>query len=162
MFTIDRVTPSDLEDLFRLLDALAAYEKLDPPDADARERLRRDILGEQPRIDAFLLKSEGRAIGYLILLETYSSFRAQPTLYIEDIFMQEEYRRKGFGRRTMRFVLDQARRRSCGRIEWQVLNWNEPAVRFYEKVGAERMDEWSTYRLSAEQFESIEPQLTME
>jgi RimJ/RimL family protein N-acetyltransferase len=62
----------------------------------------------------------------------------------------------------MRFVLDQARERSCGRIEWQVLNWNEPAVRFYEKVGAERMDEWSTYRLSAEQFESIEPRLTME
>ncbi|MFM8438688.1 MAG: N-acetyltransferase family protein [Candidatus Kapaibacterium sp.] len=162
MFTIDRVTSRDLTELYGLLEELAAYERLQPPDADARKRLEQDILGDSPRLDAFLLRSDGVVAGYLLLLATYSSFRAQPTLYIEDIYLREEFRRMGLGSKTLRFVLEEARRRSCGRIEWQVLDWNTPAVSFYEKIGAERMSGWSTFRVSQEQFDDMDSRLTTE
>ncbi|MFN5867551.1 MAG: GNAT family N-acetyltransferase [Candidatus Kapaibacterium sp.] len=155
MLTIQRITSQDLSEFFELVEALATYEHLSPPDAAARSRFATDSCGERPRVDAYILRVSTIAVGYLILVETYSSFRAQPTLYIEDIFIREQHRSKGYGRRTIQFVLEQAVARQCGRIEWQVLNWNEPAIRFYESLGAERMSEWSTYRISAEQFSHI-------
>lgn len=159
MLTIQRITSQYLPEFFELVEALATYEHLPAPDEAARSRFATDACGERPRVDAYILRVSTVAVGYLILVETYSSFRAQPTLYIEDIFIREEDRSKGYGRRTMQFVLEQAQDRHCGRIEWQVLNWNEPAIRFYESVGAERMSEWSTYRISAEQFSHITSRL---
>lgn len=154
--SIRPLTPSDADAFLNLVDALADYEKLDRPTADARRRLLRDALGPEPRIWVYLLELDGGAVGYVITCETYSSFLALPTLYLEDLFVLPDARRHGLGSLAFRFLAAEALRRGCGRLEWVVLDWNQLAVDFYDKLGARRMTEWYTYRLTAEQLREIE------
>ncbi|HEX2092217.1 MAG TPA: GNAT family N-acetyltransferase [Longimicrobiaceae bacterium] len=147
--------PADVETFLTLVDALADYEKLDRPTPEARERLLRDAFGPNPRIQVHLLEREGRAVGYTITLETYSSFLALPTLYLEDLFVLPEARRLGVGRAAFRFLAGEALRRGCGRMEWQVLDWNQLAIDFYEELGARRLSQWYTYRLTADELREI-------
>lgn len=146
------LTVSDLSVFLDLVDALADYEKLARPSSAARERLAADAVAEPPRFRVLLAERAGRAIGYAVYFEAYSTFLARPTLYVEDIFVLAEERRRGVGRSFMRELAREASRLGCGRIEWQVLAWNAPAIAFYEKCGASRLDEWHTYRLTADQF----------
>ena len=148
-------TPSDAETWLSLIDALADYEKLARPDAEARQRLLVDAFGEQPRTAVYLAEIGGRVVGYAITLFTYSSFLALPTLYLEDIFVLESYRGQGAGYTLFRHCVDEAYRRGCGRMEWQVLDWNRPAIEFYEKLGARQMKEWLPYRMVREDMEAL-------
>jgi len=153
-----RIRPAaaaDAEVFLRLVDALADYEKLDRPTAEARGRLVRDGFGPSPRFQAFLAELDGRAVGYAITFETYSSFLALPTLYLEDLFVLPDARRFGVGGAIFRLLAGEAVRRGCGRMEWSVLDWNQLAIGFYEKLGARRMGEWYTYRLTADQLKQI-------
>ena len=146
---VRRVDAARFEEFFTLVCALADYEHLDRPTDEAKQRLYRDINGATPRIDAFLLDTEkGQAVGYAIILETYSSFLALTTLYLEDIFVLESHRGLGYGKTLFDFVVDQAKQRGCGRVDWQVLDWNTPARDFYAKQGAEYMSEWLLYRIT--------------
>ncbi len=149
--TIERVSDRNFHEFTALVEALAEYEHLAPPDESARERLRADALSERPRYEAFVARAGGRAVGYVTIFFTYSTFLARPTLYLEDIFVLEEYRSRGIGRALFDLCRSLAKERGCGRIEWMVLTWNEPAIRFYEKRGGERLD-WYVYRLTAEKF----------
>jgi GNAT superfamily N-acetyltransferase len=135
---------SDAKDFVRLVRALAAYEKLKPPTAEAARRLLGDI---GRRIRVLMAEEDGVCVGYAIYLFTYSSFLARPTLYLEDVFVMPEHRGRGLGRAFIDVLLREARREGCGRMEWVVLRWNKPALRFYEKLGARPLDEWITYRL---------------
>jgi GNAT superfamily N-acetyltransferase len=99
------------------------------------------------RIRVLIAEEKGKAIGYAIYLFTYSSFRARPNLYLEDLFVRPEARRRGAGKAFFRALRREAAREGCGRIEWMVLRWNEPAIRFYERLGAEPLDGWLIYRL---------------
>jgi GNAT superfamily N-acetyltransferase len=146
---------ADAEVFLALVDALADYEKLDRPTPEARERLLRDGFGPAPRFQAYLAEVEGRAVAYAIVFETYSSFLALPTLYLEDIFVLPEARRGGVGGAFFRFLAEEALRRGCGRMEWAVLDWNQLAIDFYEKIGARRMREWYTYRLTADELRRV-------
>lgn len=146
---------ADGETFLALVDALADYEKLDRPSEDARGRLLRDAFGPAPRITVYLGELDGAAVAYAIVLETYSSFLALPTLYLEDLFVVPEARRAGIGRAFFRHLAGEAIRRGCGRMEWVVLDWNALAIGFYEKLGARRMSEWYTYRLTAEQLREV-------
>ncbi|CAN5690381.1 GNAT family N-acetyltransferase [soil metagenome] len=146
---------SDADVFLSLVDALADYEELARPTPDARERLLRDGFGPEPRFRAFLVELEGRAVGYAITFETYSSFLALPTLYLEDLFVLPEARRHGVGSAVFRFLAGEAARRGCGRMEWTVLDWNQLAIDFYEKLGARRMREWHAYRLTADQLREL-------
>lgn len=130
-----------------LVDALAGYEKLKRPTQAARRRLINDGFGKRKRFDAFLVFADRTAVGYAIIFETYSSFLARPTLYLEDIFILPEFRGKGIGLKLFRHCRNEAKRRACGRMEWVVLDWNKNAIRFYEKIGAARLKSWLTYRL---------------
>lgn len=142
------VTRERFDDLIALVVMLAEYEKLEPPTSEARQRLREDIYGARPRIEAVLAVDElGTAQGYAILLETYSSFLALPTMYLEDIFVREDARRHGAGSLLFDYVIQEARRRGCGRVDWQVLDWNVLARDFYERRGASCMKEWMLYRI---------------
>lgn len=142
------VTRERFDDLIALVVMLAEYEKLEPPSPAARERLCEDICGKKPRIEAVLAVDErGQALGYAIMLETYSSFLALPTLYLEDIFVREDARHLGAGSKLFDHVVEQARRRGCGRVDWQVLDWNMLARDFYEHRGAASMKEWMLYRI---------------
>lgn len=153
--TIRPATAADGETFLTLVDALADYEKLDRPSPDARARLIRDAFGPSPRISVFLGERDGTAVSYAIVLETYSSFLALPTLYLEDLFVIPDARRFGIGSAFFRFLAGEALRRGCGRMEWVVLDWNQLAIDFYEKLQARRMSEWYTYRLTAEQLREI-------
>lgn len=149
---IRRAEPIDAPVLLDLICALADYEKLAPPSADARERLVRDIFGGKPRLDAFLVSVDSRISGYALVLETYSSFLALPTLYLEDIFVLPELRGCGAGSSLFRAMIAEADRRGCGRMEWVVLDWNRPAQDFYARHGAVRLEDWQTWRLTREEF----------
>ena len=144
---VRRAVKDDAPAILALVDALADYEKLSRPDSAARERLIRDMFGPRPRIDCFLVFMDGYPVGYAIALETYSSFLALPTMYLEDLFVIPEYRGRKAGYALFSTVLEEARRRGCGRMEWSVLDWNQLAIDFYKRLGAQEKKEWRQYRI---------------
>ncbi len=157
-FTLRRAERNDAQALLGLVCALADFEKLDPPDADAQQRLVEDIFGSKPRIEAWLAFAAGHAqpVGYAMLLETYSSFVARPTLYLEDVFVLQEFRGRGIGGAFLRHCVALALERGCGRMEWTCLDWNTRAQRVYEdKLGAQRMSEWLLYRMTRPTMEKF-------
>jgi GNAT superfamily N-acetyltransferase len=151
--TIRPLTRRHGTEFLSLVDALADYEKLKRPTRAARTRLLRDALGgrgklrRKKRFDTFLAFKDGRAVGYAIVFETYSSFRARPTLFLEDLFVLPEYRKQRIGLKLFRRCVAEARGRGCGRMEWIVLDWNQPAIRFYKKLKSRRMREWLLFRI---------------
>jgi len=152
---IRRATRRDGRVLLALIDALADYEKLARPSRAARKRLLADAFGRKRRIDAYLAFIGPKPVGYAIIFETYSSFLALPTLYLEDLFVLPEFRKQRVGLALFLACADQARRRGCGRMEWVVLDWNTVAIDFYERLGARHLREWHTYRLTKEQLRSL-------
>ncbi len=153
--TVRKAVPSDSPTILSLVEALASYEKLAPPDAEARERLLGDLFSGRPRIECYIAESGTRAAGYAFVLETYSSFLALPTLYLEDLFVLPEFRGMKAGYALFRAMVQEAKTRGCGRMEWTVLDWNELAIRFYRRSGARHMKEWHLYRLVREEMEKI-------
>lgn len=138
-----------------LIDALADYEVLERPDEAARARLLRDGFGPAPRYEAFLAFVDGRPVGYAIVYETYSSFLALPTLYLEDIFVLPEFRSRKAGLTLFLHCARLARERGCGRMDWTVLHWNDLARQFYLRLGAEHLEQWQLYRLTRSQIEAL-------
>jgi GNAT superfamily N-acetyltransferase len=149
---VRRAVPADSADILALIHALADYEKLPPPDAAAQSRLIADAFAERPRFEIFLAEVDGQVAGYAFIFETYSTFLALPTLYLEDIFVLESFRGKRVGYALFQYCVQEAHRRGCGRMEWVVLDWNTPSIEFYEKQGAQHLNEWQHYRLTAEQI----------
>ena len=133
--------------LLELIDALADLEKLKKPGRAARVRFLRDAFGAKKRFNVLLAFVQDKSVGYAIIFETYSSFRALPTLYLEDLFVLPEFRKQGVGLKLFRRCVVEARKRCCGRMEWMVLDWNKNAIRFYRKQRAKQMKEWLLYRL---------------
>lgn len=152
---VRRAESTDGPEILALVDALAEYEKLPPPDEPAKRRLLSDMFGARPRIECFLAELDSRSVGYAFVFETYSSFLALPSLYLEDLFVLPEFRRKQIGRALFRAMVSEAHRRGCGRMEWTVLDWNTLAIDFYRRQGAKHMKEWHLYRLVREDMEKI-------
>jgi len=137
-----------------LIIGLAQFERLEPPDPKAKERLAKDIF-DKKLARVIVASIGGKLAGYALYFYTYSSFLARPTLYLEDIFVNEQNRRGGVGNALfMRCVLEAARN-GCGRMEWQVLTWNRKAMRFYEKLGAKRIDDLRLYRLNRDSIRAL-------
>ncbi len=136
--------------LVALVEALARYERLDPPDAAARERLVADAFGPAPRVHVLFGELDGRAVGYALWFHTYSTFLARPTLYLEDLFVLPEARRHGVGQALLAALGRQAVADGCGRMEWSVLGWNALAQEFYRRLGAAPLDEWQAWRLTGD------------
>ena len=147
--TIEPLVERRFDDFVHLIEALADYEHLPRPDPAAVRRLRADAFASRRRFEAALaIDDAGIAVGYAIWLETYSSFLAKPTLYLEDLFVIEGARRSGAGALLFEHVREIGGARGCGRMDWQVLDWNEPARRFYERRGGQWMQEWLLYRIA--------------
>lgn len=157
-FKVRKGRRSDSGRFLDLVTALARFEHLDPPSQEGKRRLVQDIFDKR-RIN-LLVASEGKSlVGYALYFYTYSSFLARPTLYLEDLFVLEEHRKKGVGFALFRKCVDEALAEECGRMEWAVLTWNKKALQFYEKLGARRLSEWYVYRLD-ERALSMVPEAT--
>jgi GNAT superfamily N-acetyltransferase len=146
---------ADANEFIGLVLALAEFENLDPPSDGGRKRLVEDVF-EKRRINLFVAAEGKRLLGYALYFYTYSSFLARPSLYLEDLFVLEEARKRGVGLALFKRCVDEAVVRGCGRMEWAVLTWNERALRFYEKLGAKRQSEWYIYRLDENSLRKIQ------
>jgi GNAT superfamily N-acetyltransferase len=141
-------TPADVPTVARLIRALAEYEKLSHTLVLDEDRLRDHLFGARPYCEVLITVDAGTAVGYALFFPTYSTFLARPGLYLEDVFVLPEYRGRGHGKALLAALAKLAVDRGCGRLEWSVLNWNEPSIGFYKSLGAVPMDEWSVYRLT--------------
>ena len=147
--TIVPLTEARFNDFVGLINTLADYEHLERPSEDAIARLQADAFGARRRFEAALaLDAEDRAVGYAIWFETYSSFLARPTMYLEDLFVLETARQSGAGGRLFDHVRSLGEERGCGRMEWQVLDWNTLARDFYHRRNAQWMKAWLVYRIT--------------
>lgn len=151
--TIRPATPADAPQLLRLINALAEYEKLDPPTPEAQERLIRDAFSPAPRFHVLLAQAaDGQLAGYAFIMETYSTFLAKPTLYLEDLFIHPDFRGTGAGSAMFSAIKAEAKKRGCGRIEFVVLDWNNLAREFYHRKGGKHMKDWVFYRVDETEF----------
>lgn len=153
--TVRPAQPADAPAILHLVRGLAEYEKLTPPDEAAEQRLIRDMFSAPPRIQAFLAEVNGTPAGYAFIFESYSSFLALPTLYLEDLFVLPEFRSQKVGYTLFTTVVGEAHRRGCGRMEWSVLDWNQLAIDFYRRMGATHLREWHVYRLVRSDMETV-------
>jgi len=141
---------SDVAAILELIRQLAEYERLIHACVATEERLRRTLFGESPAAEVLLADYAGECAGFAVFFGTYSTFLALPGIYLEDLFVKPHLRGKGIGLALLRHLARIALERGCGRVEWEVLDWNEPSIRFYKKLGAEPLGEWTRYRLTGE------------
>jgi len=145
---------ADVPEILALIRALAEYEKLTHVVVATEDALRRTLFGGQPAAEVLLAfdgSFKGDACcGFALFFPNYSTFLAKPGLYLEDLFVKPEFRGKGVGRALLAKLAGIAQERGYGRMEWSVLDWNDPAIGFYKKLGAVAMDEWTTFRVTGE------------
>lgn len=140
--------PSDQGAILGLIRALAEFEKLPPPGADAEERLLADAFGTTPpRVELWVAEEDGAALAYAATFMTYSTFRCRPTLFLEDLFVHPSARRRGVASAMLARLRAEAQARACGRFEWMVLDWNVDAQALYQKIGATMLPEWRLVRV---------------
>jgi GNAT superfamily N-acetyltransferase len=140
--------PEDAPTIASMIRELAAYEKLEDQARATDDDLRRHLFGDRPAAEVILAEVEGRPVGFALFFPTYSTFRGQPGLYLEDLFVRPDFRGQGIGKALLSTLARIAVDRGCGRLEWSVLDWNAPSIAFYRAQGAEPMDEWTVYRLT--------------
>jgi GNAT superfamily N-acetyltransferase len=147
---IRNATPEDVPEIVRLIRALADYEKLSDEVLATEEQLRESLFGPRPAAETVLAWLDGRAIGFAVFFSNYSTFRGRAGLYLEDLFVEPAQRGRGYGKALLRHVARLAVERGCERMEWSVLDWNTPAIKFYRGLGARPLEDWTIYRLQGE------------
>lgn len=151
---IKEITQTDIPILLELIKELAHYEKLlDQVSAD-EEQLTQWITHER-KANALLLEYNQTNVGFVLYFNNFSTFLGKPGIYLEDIYIQEDYRNKGFGKQVFKYLANECIQKGYGRLEWSVLNWNEPSIQFYQKLGAQPMSEWTTYRLTESELKKL-------
>ena len=155
MLQLRPATRADVPLILSLIRELATYER-DPDSVVATvEGLLRDGFGERPLFQATIAEWSGTPVGFAFWFFAYSTWRGQPTLYLEDLFVRPEARGRGIGKEMMRYLARTALETGCGRFVWQVLDWNEPSIRFYESLGGKIVKEWLTVRLDGEDLSRL-------
>ncbi len=139
--------PGDEPLIVQFIAELAEYERLSHEAKATPEAIARNLFGPRPYAEAILAFVNDEPAGFALFFHTFSTFRAQPGLYLEDLFVRPAYRGRGLGKALLTGLARLAVDRGCGRLEWSVLDWNQPAIDFYESLGARPMSEWTVYRL---------------
>ncbi|HDR89999.1 MAG TPA: GNAT family N-acetyltransferase [Bacteroidetes bacterium] len=152
---IRHARPEDAELIAQLIKELAVYEKLENEAVAAPEILKKNLFGERPAAEVLLAEWESETAGFALFFHNFSTFVGKPGLYLEDIFVRERFRGQGIGKALMMELVQIARQRGCGRMEWAVLHWN-PARKFYEKLGAVPMSDWVVYRLTEDKMQRLQ------
>lgn len=154
-FTIRAARPSDTKTILELIRQLASYEKLLHEVTGDEALLERHLFGPRPSAEVLIAERGAEPVGFALFFPTFSTFLARPGIWLEDLFVVPEARGQGIGKALLTKVAEIAHERGCGRLEWTVLNWNEPAIGFYRKLGAVPMNEWTTYRLTGEALAKV-------
>ena len=155
MVDIRPARPDDIQLVATLVRELAAYEKLTDFVVSTPEDFTRALFGDPPRAYALILEADGQPAGFALYFFNFSTFAGRPGLYLEDLFVRPEFRRRGFGRAVFRHLARIALAEGCGRLDWAVLDWNEPAIQFYAALGAKPTQGWIGQRLSGPALEAL-------
>ena len=148
-------TESDVPVILEFIRALAEYEKLAHAVEATEEQLRATLFGPKPAAEVVLAYWDQDCAGFALFFPSYSTFQARPGIYLEDLYVKPHLRGLGLGLALLQHLAALALKRGCGRLEWSVLNWNEPAIRFYMKLGAMPLSEWTRYRLTDAALENL-------
>jgi len=147
-FQIRSATPDDVAVILQLIRDLATYERAPNEVTATPDGLREVLFGKKPAAEVRLVFEGNTAVGFAVFFQNFSTWLGRSGLYLEDLFVKPEHRGKGYGRALLIDLAKIAHQRGCGRMEWAVLDWNEPAIQFYRKLGAKPMDEWTVFRLT--------------
>ena len=148
-------TREDARELLGLIRALADYEKLAHMVSTDEAMLERELFAPGSPAEALICRVDGEAVGMAIYFHNFSTFLGRKGLYLEDLFVKPEHRGRGYGKALLLATARIAHQRNCGRFEWMVLDWNTPSIRFYESLGAVRLDEWRLFRVTGEALEKL-------
>ena len=154
-FTIRAATPEDAPVIMELVMALAEFEELTHEVTGTADQLRQHLGGDRPAIEGLVAEQEGTVVGYALFFSTYSTFRTQPGLYLEDVFVLPDFRRQGIATALIGQVAAIAVERNCARFEWAVLDWNQRAIAVYEKLGAKILPDWRTCRVEGDPLRQL-------
>jgi GNAT superfamily N-acetyltransferase len=147
---------ADVESIWKLIRALAVYEKMESRVTGSAARLEQHLFDTQKKIECLVAEHHSRLVGYAIYFPTYSTFRTQPMMWLEDLFVLPEVRGKGIGRALLAELSRTAIQRGCWRLDWAVLDWNEPSIKFYEHLGARRQNaDWFVYGFDEERLRDL-------
>lgn len=155
MLTLRPATESDLELVIAFIRELAEYERLTHMVVDDRAALRSTLFGERRYAEVVIADVGAAPAGFALFFHNFSTFLARPGLYLEDLFVRPQFRGHGVGKALLLYLAKLARERGCGRYEWAVLDWNRPAIDFYEGLGASPMDEWRLMRVSGDALDAL-------
>ncbi len=148
--TIRSAIATDTPALFDLIRALAAYEQLSHQVTGSVETLQHHLFGDRPVAFAIVAEVEGAIVGFALFFYNYSTFLTKPGIYLEDLFVLPEYRRQGIGKALLTHLAQRAVAEGCGRLEWSVLDWNAPAIAFYQQMGADVLPDWRICRVTGD------------
>ncbi len=154
-FRIERATERDVPLILKLIKALAEYEKMSADVTATEERLRASLFGPHPGAEVVIAYADAEPVGFALFFQNYSTFLGQPGIYLEDLYVVPEQRGHGYGKRLLAHLATLAVERGCGRLEWAVLDWNEPAIGFYKKLGAKPMHDWTVFRVTGDALPSL-------
>ena len=154
-FQIRDATVADVPIILQLIRDLATYERAPNDVLATEEDLREVLFGAEPAAKVLIAFENAAPVGFAVYFFNFSTWLGRPGLYLEDLFVKPEKRGKGYGRALLVELAKIARDRGCGRMEWAVLNWNEPAIKFYRTLGAEPMNEWTVFRLTRDEIAKL-------
>ena len=152
---IREATEEDVPLILSLIRELAEYEKLSDEVVATEDGLRDSLFGERQYAEVLIAEHDGAPAGFALFFHNFSTFLGKPGLYLEDLYVKPAFRGAGIGKKLLVRLASLAMGRGCGRLEWWVLDWNEPAIGFYRSVGAEPMDDWTVYRVSGSALEDL-------
>jgi GNAT superfamily N-acetyltransferase len=152
-FTLRFATQKDVPLILQFIKELAAYENMSE-DVVATEELLEETLFIQKKAEVIIGVYQQQPVAFALFFHNYSTFLGKPGIYLEDLYVKEEVRGKGFGKKLLSFLAKLAVERNCGRLEWACLNWNEPSIKFYKQMGSVPMDQWTVYRLQDESLKA--------
>ena len=153
--TLRAATATDADLILDLIRELARFERLSHEVTADMPALRRHLFGNRPAAEVLVADVDGTPAGFALFFPTFSTFLGKPGLYLEDLFIRPAYRGRGIGRAVLAHLARLAFERGCGRLEWAVLNWNDPAITFYRGLGARPMGDWTVFRLDGEGLEAL-------
>ena len=157
---VREATEADVPLILEFIRGLAEYEKLADSVVATEDVIRESLFGVRPYAEVLIAESGGNPAGFALFFHNFSTFIGRPGIYLEDLFVKPEYRGRGFGKALLVRLAALAAARRCGRVEWAVLNWNKPAIDFYESIGAVPMNEWTVYRLTGDALRKLAAQQT--